>query len=143
MNIKWKPINIALNKRPSARKLAVALIQLMILVSGCMSPEETGSQTDAPTILYPAARDLLEATPEDVIVRAERAAGYSTLTTTLIRKVAEEARDAVVSIYVKSQTPYRLKMLPFSPFGGIPVRVPGLGLGSGFFHPSIRLYHDQ
>lgn len=137
MNIKWKPTTIVLNKRPLTRKLAVTLIQLVIFVSGCMSPEETGAQADAPAILYPAARDLLEATPEDVIVRAERATGDSALTTTLIRKVAEEARDVVLRIYVKSQTPYRLKMLPFSPFGGIPVRVPGLGLGSGFFiHPS-------
>ncbi len=59
------------------------------------------------------------------------------VTTRLIRNVVEESQAAVVSIYVKTRTPYRLRVLPLSPFRGLRVRVPGIGLGSGFFvHPS-------
>jgi serine protease Do len=59
------------------------------------------------------------------------------MSTQLVRQVAEKTQAAVVSIFVKTQTPYRVKLIPFSPFGGIRMLVPGIGLGSGFFiHPS-------
>jgi len=112
-------------------------IQLMILGSGCVSPQHRESQADARTILYPAAEDLRGVALRDVAVVTDGAIDDRPVTTNLIRKVADEAKDAVVSIFVKSNTPYRLHILPFNPLGGIPVKVPGLALGSGFFiHPS-------
>ncbi len=115
----------------------VMLFQLMILGSGCVSPEHRESQAEAQTVLHPAARDLLGVRTRDIVGRAEGAIDDTPLTTKLIRKVADQAKDAVVSLYVKSNTPYRLHILPFNPLGGIPVKVPGLALGSGFFiHPS-------
>jgi S1-C subfamily serine protease len=92
--------------------LGAFLVLVSIAVVGCVSPEEqAGFRADAPTLLRPAAR--------------------------LVRQVAEDSRDAVVSIFVKTKTPYRLRLLPFSPFKGIRMTVPGIGLGSGFFiHPS-------
>jgi len=113
------------------------LVQLMILGSGCVSPEHRESQANARTVLHPAARDLLGVRTRDIVVRADGAIDDRPLTTRLVRKVADQAKDAVVSIYVKSNTSYRLHILPFNPLGGIPVKVPGFGLGSGFFiHPS-------
>jgi serine protease Do len=58
------------------------------------------------------------------------------LTTRLIHEVANTSGEAVVSLYVKTQTTARVSLLPI-PGTGIPVEVPGEGLGSGFFiHPS-------
>ena len=58
--------------------------------------------------------------------------------TQLIRQVAEKSRQAVVSVYAQTKTPYRITLFPIPlPGMGVPVRVPGVGLGSGFFiHPS-------
>ena len=104
-----------------------------------MSPERGGSQADARTILYPAAEDLRGVAQRDVAVLTDGAIDDKPLTTNLVRKVANEARDAVVSIYVKSNTPYRLHILPFNPLGGIPVdssRIrPWIGLSSSI-HPA-------
>ena len=117
--------------------LEVILTVLVLFGTGCVSEERAGSQADAQTILYPAAEDLRGVGLQDVAVLTDGMIDDRPLTTNLIRKVADEARDAVVSIYVKSNKPYRLHILPFNPLGGIPVTVPGFGLGSGFFiHPS-------
>lgn len=113
------------------------LVLLSVLGCGCVSREYGESQTSEQTILHPAASVLLGVAPQDVMVRTEGAIQDRPLTTNLVRKVADEAKDSIVSIYVKSNTPYRIHIIPFSPFGGIPVKVPGYGLGSGFFiHPS-------
>jgi S1-C subfamily serine protease len=137
MITEWSILTFIPNKKHFMLKSIMTLVQLMLLGSGCISPEHGASQADIEVILHPAATDLLEAKTEDIVVLAERTISDSVLTTTSIRKVADEAKDTVVSVYVKTNTPYRLSILPFSPFGGIPVEVPGLGLGSGFFiHPS-------
>lgn len=122
----------------SVYSLASMTLVLMAMTGvGCVSPEHRSSQTLAPVMLYPAADALLGGEAGDVFTEAQRTVLDAALTTTLIRKVAEEAKDAVVSIYVRTSTTYRLTLLPFSPFGGIPVDLPGIGLGSGFFiHPS-------
>jgi serine protease Do len=87
-------------------------------------------------VRYAGALSLLRSDSQDIVVRAEKTNVEKPLTTGMIRQVAEQAKGAVVSIFVKSNTPYRLNLIPFSPFGGIPVKVPGVGLGSGFFiHP--------
>jgi S1-C subfamily serine protease len=136
MNNRWGHIAAVCGRRQFVPALIV-LVQLMIIGSGCVSPEHRESQAHARAVLYPAARDLLGVASQDVVVRAEGAIDDRPLTTSLVRKIADQAKDAVVSIYVKSNTPYRLHILPFNPLGGIPVKVPGLALGSGFFiHPS-------
>jgi len=117
--------------------LAAILTVLAFFGTGCVSPERTGSQADARTILYAAAEDLRAVALRDVVIVTDGAIDDRPLTTNLVRKTADEAKDAVVSIYVKSNTPYRFHILPFNPLGGIPVTLPGFGLGSGFFiHPS-------
>lgn len=117
--------------------LITFLIAISIMFSGCVRPEEQGFQADAPIYLKPAARNLLNAQSQDLVVETKKTAADIPLTTQLVRHVAEKSQDAVVSIFVKTRTPYRLKLIPFGPFGGIPIKVAGIGLGSGFFiHPS-------
>jgi len=117
--------------------LAVILTVLVFLGTGCVSPEPQASPAGAAVVLHAAARDLVGVKTQDIVISAERTLEDNALTTSLIRDVADEIKAAVVSIYVKSNTPYRLRLIPFSPLGGIPVKLPGLALGSGFFiHPS-------
>jgi len=136
MNDRWG-LNTAVHGRRQFLPGLIVFVQLIVIGSGCVSPEHRESQADARAILYPAARVLLGVESQDVVVRAGGSIDDRPVTTNLVRKIADEAKDAVVSIYVKSNTPYRLHILPFNPLGSIPVKVPGLALGSGFFiHPS-------
>jgi S1-C subfamily serine protease len=118
--------------------LAAFLVLVSIALTGCVSPEEqAGFRADAPTMLRPAARTLRGVRFEDLVVESKLTVADVAVTTGMVRQVAEDSRDAVVSIFVKTKTPYRLKLLPFGPLGGIRMQVPGIGLGSGFFiHPS-------
>jgi len=126
-----------MGKGHGRRGTIIALILLTVLGAGCLSPEDAGFRAEAPVLLRPGARDLRGTEPEDLAVYAGQTVGDEALTTTLMREVAEASKSAVVSIYVKTKTRYRLKMLPFGPFGGVPVSIPGIGLGSGFFvHPA-------
>jgi len=136
MKNRWKPITLV-HKRTQFLTALMVLPQLLALVSGCVSPEREKSQASAQAVLYPAAADLRSVARRDVVVVTDGTIEDRPLTTNLVRKIANDSKDAVVSIYVKSNTPYRLHILPFNPLGGIPVKVPGFGLGSGFFiHPS-------
>jgi len=94
MSAEWKSITLIANKKHFTLKLTLILVQLMILGSGCISPEHRALQAGVEVILHPAARDLLEASTEDIVVRAERTIDDSTLTTTSIRKVAEGVLSA-------------------------------------------------
>ncbi|MBW2173465.1 MAG: hypothetical protein JRF64_02240, partial [Deltaproteobacteria bacterium] len=87
---KWRPSTVVRDIRRFTPAL-VMLVQLMILGSGCVSPEHRESQADAQTVLHPAARDLLGVTSRDVVVRAAGAIDDRPLTTNLIRKVADQA----------------------------------------------------
>jgi len=62
-----------------------------------------------------------------------------------IQKVAAAVDPAVVSIYVKTETPVKVRLLPIKlRFTGIPAKLPGVGLGSGFFiHPSGYLLTNE
>jgi S1-C subfamily serine protease len=124
----------------STRVLKGFAILLALLSAGCVTLEEQEATfpTEGPVLLRPAARALRGARPEDLFVETKDTVANMSLHTQLIRQVAEKARDAVVSIYVKTKTPARVRLLPIRiPGLGIPVRLPGMGLGSGFFiHPS-------
>lgn len=117
--------------------ILMLLTLIVVMCTGCLSQEEEDFQVDAPILLRPAAKRVLGAQPQDLIVEGKNTVSDIPFTTQLVRQVAQKSGDAVVSIYVKTQTPYRLRVLPFSPFRGIRMNVPGIGLGSGFFiHPS-------
>jgi S1-C subfamily serine protease len=120
--------------------VGVFVILMVLLGAGCVTLEEQEAKfpTEGPVLLGPAARELRGARPEDLVVETKDTLATMPLHTQLIRQVAEKAKEAVVSIYVKTKTPYRVRLLPIRiPGLGIPVRLPGVGLGSGFFiHPS-------
>ncbi|MHC4757781.1 MAG: S1C family serine protease [Planctomycetota bacterium] len=117
--------------------ILISTLITIVFLSGCVSQEESGFQADSPTLFRPGARSLIGTKAEDLVVKTNGTVVDTTMGTRLTRQVAEKSQPAVVSIFVKSQTPYRLKILPISPFKGIRIRVPGVGLGSGFFiHPS-------
>ena len=105
-------------------------------IVSCVSLDEPVVAPDAPTLLRPQARELLGAKSEDLAVEAKNTVAKLPFHTQLIRQVAEKSKRAVVSIYAKTTTPYRIRLIP--KIGkGVRVRVPGAGLGSGFFiHPS-------
>lgn len=115
----------------------VFLVLLAVVCTGCVSAEVESFDADAPILLQPAAKKLRGSKQQDLVLLSKETVVDKPVTTQLVRHVAQKSADAVVSIYVKTRTPYRLKILPFSPFGGIRMNVPGVGLGSGFFiHPS-------
>jgi S1-C subfamily serine protease len=126
----------------SSRKsvLSVFAILVLLLSASCITLEEQEATfpTEGPVLLRPAARELCGARPEDLVVETKNTVAKMPLHTQLIRQVAEKAKEGVVSIYVKTATPARVRLLPIRiPGLGIPVRLPGTGLGSGFFiHPS-------
>ena len=112
---------------------------MLTLGTGCMSltKEPGAAGGDGAVLLRPQARGLSGVALQDLVVVSKEAAPDVPFTTGLIRKVVDQSKDAVVSIYVRTSTPYRLKVFSFSPLGGIRLTVPGAGLGSGFFiHPS-------
>ncbi len=62
------------------------------------------------------------------------------------RTIQEVVADsAVVSIYVKTETPVKVRLIPIKfSFTGIPASLPGIGLGSGvFIHPSGYLLSNE
>ena len=119
---------------------ALVAAVILLLGAGCITLEEQEATfpTEGPVLLRPAARELRGARPEDLVVETKNTVAKMPLHTQLVRQVAEKAKEAVVSIYVKTATPARVRLLPIRiPGLGLPVRLPGEGLGSGFFvHPS-------
>ena len=108
----------------------------IFLLSGCVSMEERGFQADGPVLLREEARALAGASPTDLFSVAGQTVVDQPLSSQLIRRTAGKTGNAVVSIYAQTQTPYRVRIIPF--IGrGFQIQVPGVGLGSGFFiHPS-------
>ncbi len=115
-------------------------IFILLSLAGCVTFDYQEGQypTEGPIFLRPAAQDLRGVRREDIVIETKNTITNTTLNTMMIREVAQKSGQAVVSIYVKTQTPMRVSLLPIPIFGpGIPVQLPGTGLGSGFFiHPS-------
>ncbi len=111
---------------------------LALLLSGCISIEELGIPIDAPVLLRPAAQDLEGVPRGNLLVQTKDTVAKRTFDTQLVRRIAADAKKAVVSIYVRTKIPVRISLLPIRlPFTSFRVNVPGRGLGSGFFiHPS-------
>jgi S1-C subfamily serine protease len=118
--------------------VALAALAIVLATAGCVSLDEPGIPLDAPIALRPAAGDLLGARMEDVLVRTEEVVTSRPFDTQLVRRVALQAKPAVVSIYTKTQVPVRVSLLPIRlPLTSFRVHLPGKALGSGFFiHPS-------
>ncbi len=108
------------------------------LLSGCVSLVEERVAPDAPVSLYPAASGLKGAMPVNLYVESQITVTDMPLRARTIQRVAGAADPTVVSIYVRTETPVKVRLIPIKlPFTGIPAKLPGIGLGSGFFiHPS-------
>jgi S1-C subfamily serine protease len=124
----------------SKRVLKGFAILVALLSAGCVTLEDQEARfpVEGPVLLHPPARDLLGARPGDLLVETKDTVANVPLHSQLLRQVAEKSGRSVVSIYVKTKTPARVRLLPIRiPGLGLPVRLPGVGLGSGFFiHPS-------
>lgn len=120
------------------KKFALFWILSPLFLSGCVSLVEERVAPDAPVRLYPIAEKLKGATPARLYVKSPITVPDIPLRTRTIQHVAETTDSAVVSIYVRTETPVKVRLIPIKiPFTGIPAKLPGIGLGSGFFiHPS-------
>lgn len=118
--------------------LIILCLSAALAGPGCLIPEDQGIALEGPILLRSEARSLLGAKAEDLFVETEDTVAQGVLTTRLIREVADKVKPAVVSIYMKTKTPYRFSLLPVRiPGLNFRVRLRGAGLGSGFFiHPS-------
>ncbi len=116
------------------KRVVCCSVVLSLLVAGCVSRERTPGLVDRTVLLRLAAADLRGAAPEAITVQARETVTDMPLSTRLVRQVAERSKHAVVSIYVQTETPYRIRLQPIRIAGtGLPVKLPGKGLGSGFF----------
>ena len=115
------------------------------LLSGCMSVTEREVLPETPIQLYPAAAKLKGANPASLSLRGQHTVADMPLRSQTIRQVAASVDSAVVSIYVKTATPVKVRLIPIKlKFTGIPASLPGVGLGSGFFiHPSGYLLTNE
>ena len=134
---------------PTIRWLAVLAVLTAASHAGC-SRYELGlrpataevSPTD-PILLRTSASLLADKVLGDITTPADTTVSQGPLDSQLIRSVAKGVSDAVVSIYTKTEVPFRLKLLPFSS-SGYRFSVPGEALGSAFFiHPAGYLLSNN
>ncbi len=115
----------------------IALYAIIGLTSGCVSHTEEVISPETPVQLYAPAKLLKGIKKEYLYAEKEPVVPDIPLRSRTIQQVAEVADPAVVSIYVKTATPVKVRLIPIKfRFTGIPATLPGVGLGSGFFiHP--------
>ncbi len=105
---------------------------LLLLAAGCsIQPVPRLVSPDEPIQLYAAAAALNGKQSESLVVTGGEASADVVLTTALLRKLAQECKQSVVSIYVETSTPHKVRLLPLLP--SFTMDLPGEGLGSGFF----------
>ena len=119
-----------------AHRKPACLVPALLLAAGCsIQPAPRVVSPHEPIQLYADAAALKGKQPQSLVVTGGDAPTDVPLTTAVVRNLAQESKQAVVSIYVKTSTPHKVRLLPLLP--GFTVNLPGEGLGSGFFiHPS-------
>lgn len=117
----------------------LVLPMVLILTTACaraglgIRPAKTSeAEPTSPVLLRSGAARLKGNSLASVVSSASITVEDVPLTSQLIRRVAEKASDAVVSIYTKTETPYTIKLIPGRRTGRR-FTVPGEALGSGFF----------
>lgn len=120
----------------SAPHRLIVLVALLVsaLAPGCVTlDKEEVIAPDAPVEFYRGARKLKGAPLASIANKAAKTRASGRMDVRAVEKVAASARPAVLSIYFKTKQAARVRLLPFSiPGLGIPVSLPGAGLGSGF-----------
>ncbi|MEI6892729.1 MAG: trypsin-like peptidase domain-containing protein [Pontiella sp.] len=118
---------------------------IAVYLSGCVSVTEQEVRPEMPVQLYPAAAKLKGANPLSLSLRTQQTVTDLPMRSQTIRKVAAAVDPAVVSIYVKTATPAKIRLTPFNfKFTDLPATLPSDGLGSGFFiHPSGYLLTSE
>ena len=112
--------------------LLLILLTGSIVLSGCIATDPQRSISADSFSITPSGTQLQGAKLHQILTQSQEQLSDIPLSTKLVQKVSAQARDSVVSIYTKTSTPYRVHLLPINVFGGIPVDLPGNGLGSGF-----------
>ncbi|VGO17614.1 Periplasmic serine endoprotease DegP [Pontiella desulfatans] len=109
-----------------------------LALTGCVSLDEEKNKPDTPVQLFSPAQQLKGAKPLNLYVDSPQTVADIPLRSRTIQHVAAVADPAVVSIYVRTATPVKVRLIPIKfSFTGIRASLPGIGLGSGFFiHPS-------
>ena len=103
-----------------------------LALGACAVPDHETFSPDTPIQLHAPATALRGSKLETILVETDQTITDVPLDTRTVRDVARKSQGAVISIYFRGNTPYRLYLLPI-PGLGIKVRLPGQGLGSGFF----------
>jgi S1-C subfamily serine protease len=107
---------------------------ILITHPGCATIEEQRAPHQAQTLLRPEAKALMGVSSQDLLTETVETITDIPLRSRTIHDLAEKFKMAVVSMYVKTSTPYRVRLLPIIiPGTGFLVNLPGIGLGSGFF----------
>jgi len=117
---------------------AVGAGMILLMNSGCATIQEQKNTYAAQILLGPEANQLKGVGSQNLLVETADTVPDVALRSNAIRQLAEKTKAAVVNIYVKTNTPFRVKLFPILiPGAGIPVKLPGIALGSGFIiHPS-------
>lgn len=115
------------------------------MLSGCVSLNEDKVLPEAPVQLHSGAARLKGVDPISLYIPTNTTVTDIPMRSRTIQRVAATVDSAVVSIYVKTETPVKVRLIPIKfPFTGIPASLPGVGLGSGFFiHPAGYLLTNE
>lgn len=130
-----------MNTHRSLPLLRLATLTLFAhILSACLfaEPERPAAGPLSPVYIRPDGVGLKGAAVDSLRQPALHTVDNAPMTAATLRNVAQTAKPAVLSLYVRTSTPYRVRLLPFSlPFGGLSVTLRGQGLGSGFIvHPA-------
>lgn len=120
---------------PTASAVVLALSLTACLFVESERPEDS---PQSPVYLRTEGRELTGTEAGALRLKADVTINDAPMTAGSIRNVAHNVKGAVLSLYVRTSTPYRVRLLPFSlPFGGVSMTLRGQALGSGFIvHPS-------
>ena len=118
---------------PHRASLVLTLLLAVLVGPACVTLDEPKVAIDAPVLLRPAANELRGAPKSRVLTSAKETVRTEPMDTRFHRRLAMKTGPAVVSLFVKTATPVRVHLLPIPFLPGIPARLPGRALGSGFF----------